>query len=254
MDNPSHMKTTHPYKGWVSRSKAILAPILAILRARSVLDLGCNCGPWLGAAIDLGISPGSAWGVNDLEIWDNILFNRECSLVHDLAKPLDLKRSFDLVICLEVAEHVGGGDEGAAELMRTITRHGNNVLFSAATPGQPGDGHINCQPHEYWHERFAAYGYQCWDIMRPFIQGRADTEDWYKKNMFLYTLSPPPAMIMEAHQYLYYVRATPVLSDMEYDNFCKQHGLNGGGGSDMESSYSEGVRSYAQKLLANRID
>lgn len=246
MDNPKYTKTLHPYCRWVARSEAILGPVINLTRARSVLDLGCNCGPWLAAANNLGVN--DVVGVNDLEIWDNILFDRSGAIVHDLEKPLDLKRFFDLVICLEVAEHVGGGDAGAAELMRTITRHTNTVLFSAATPGQPGDGHINCQPHEYWHDRFAAYGFKCWDIMRPFIRDRTDTEDWYKNNMFIYTLSPPPEMVMEAHQYLYYVKAEPVISDREYDEFCRMHDLNGGGGSDLESSYSDGVKSLAQKI------
>lgn len=197
MDNPELTKTLQPYSSWVSRSKGILAPVVALGNFRSALDLGCNCGPWLGALNDLGVH--DVIGVNDLEIWDNILFDRSLSVVHDLSHPLDLGRRFDLVLCLEVAEHVGGGDAGADELITTIEKHGDTVLFSAATPGQWGDGHVNCQPHEYWHERFKRKGFHVWDVMRPILQQRADTEDWYKANMFLYTrraeicnAMPPP--------------------------------------------------------------
>jgi len=189
MDNPEITKTLAPYSDWVQRSQQILAPLVALGRIQSALDLGCNCGPWLAALNNLGVA--DVVGVNDMEIWDNILFDRRRAFVHDLATPLDLGRKFDLVICLEVAEHVGSGESGAAELMRTISRHGDTVLFSAATPGQEGDGHINCQPHEYWHERFSALGFKMWDIMRPFLSLRDEVETWYKTNMFLYTRRPP---------------------------------------------------------------
>lgn len=185
MDDPQYTKSQEPYKSWVERSRAILAPLIALGKIRSVLDLGCNCGPWLGALNDLGVY--DVTGVNDQEIWDNILFDRRGAHVHDLTKPLDFGRRYDLVICLEVAEHLHGGDEGANELVRTISNHTDTLLFSAATPGQSGDGHVNCQPHEYWHERFKREGFQVWDVMRPILRDRSDTENWYKENMFLYT-------------------------------------------------------------------
>ena len=55
--------------------------------------------------------------------------------------------------------------------------------------------------------------------------------------------------LVEAHQYLYYVKGTPVLSDYAYDQMCDKWGIFGGGGSDMESSYSEDAKSLARTLL-----
>ncbi len=55
--------------------------------------------------------------------------------------------------------------------------------------------------------------------------------------------------MIKAHQYLYYVLATPVWSDLKYDSFCKEHGIEGGGGSDMASSYSPETVKLADKLL-----
>ena len=57
---------------------------------------------------------------------------------------------------------------------------------------------------------------------------------------------PTPREIMMAHQYLYYVKTCPVISDLEYDQFCRFHCLDGSGGSDLESSYSERVKSLSQ--------
>jgi SAM-dependent methyltransferase len=185
MDNPEFSKTIPPYVGWVARSRKLLEPLVSMCRITSALDLGCGSGTWLGALNDLGVS--DVFGVDARQISSNILFDRELSKVQDLGQPLDLGRKFDLVICLEVAEHIDGGDSGAAELMRTISRHSDLVLFSAATPGQPGDHHVNCQPHEYWHKRFADLGYKKWDIIRPYIASWPDMEWWYKRNTFIYS-------------------------------------------------------------------
>lgn len=63
-----------------------------------------------------------------------------------------------------------------------------------------------------------------------------------------------PEEIMKAHQYLYYVKARPVLSDREYDQFCKANGLFGGGGSDCEDHYSEAIKKLARDIRAGKAD
>jgi hypothetical protein len=58
-----------------------------------------------------------------------------------------------------------------------------------------------------------------------------------------------PEAIMKAHQYLYYVKATPVWSDQRYDEYCKHHGLSGGGGSDLAESYPREIKAMAEGYL-----
>lgn len=55
--------------------------------------------------------------------------------------------------------------------------------------------------------------------------------------------------IVAAHQYLYYVLATQVWSDYEYDKFCRDNGIDSKGVSDLESSYTEEQKQLARKLL-----
>ena len=62
-----------------------------------------------------------------------------------------------------------------------------------------------------------------------------------------------PEETMQAHQYLYYCLGTPVWSDYEYDMFCRDNQLDGKGGSDLESSYSDEVKVLALKILKNEI-
>lgn len=62
------------------------------------------------------------------------------------------------------------------------------------------------------------------------------------------------AQFVRAHQYLYYVgvyqqpRMEPVLSDHQYDSYCHVHGIEGGGGSDLASSYTAEEVSLAKRL------
>jgi len=58
-----------------------------------------------------------------------------------------------------------------------------------------------------------------------------------------------PEEIMMVHQYMYYCLGRPILSDYEYDMFCRDNELDGKGGSDLESSYSDEIKELARELL-----
>lgn len=62
-------------------------------------------------------------------------------------------------------------------------------------------------------------------------------------------MSSDPKTVIRAHQYLYYVLVRPVISDYDYDMMCARHGIEGGGGSDLASSYSEEEVRLAKKML-----
>lgn len=60
---------------------------------------------------------------------------------------------FDLVISTEVAEHLP--KIRSRIFVQNLARAARkNIVFSAAKPGQWGDGHINCQPREFWLKLF----------------------------------------------------------------------------------------------------
>lgn len=75
----------------------------------------------------------------------------------DLEQPDELHLPpADASYCFEVAEHLRPplGDSLVAFLAITAPV----VVFTAATPGQGGSGHVNEQPPEYWIGRFADRG------------------------------------------------------------------------------------------------
>lgn len=161
----------------VMMSAAAVVPlIIDRLRPDSALDIGCGKGEWVYELRRAGVD---AHGV-DIEAPDGPLFLR-----HDLTEPLLLDREFDMVLCLETGEHLP--EDAADTMVETIVQHAPAVVFSAAVPGQEGNGHINCQPHEYWHEKFAEYGYGISDPFRPVLEGNPRVSPWYQNNMFLYS-------------------------------------------------------------------
>lgn len=158
----------------VTRSAAAVVPVLRdLLAPRSVLDVGCGQGEWL-----------EAFGLDDSLGVDIAAPEGRGYVRHDLTEPLHLWRTFDLVLSLETAEHLP--PESADVYVNSLVRHGGTVVFSAAVPGQEGKGHVNCQPHEYWHLCFDVRGYAALDAIRPLIAHDSRVSPWYRDNTFLY--------------------------------------------------------------------
>ena len=153
------------------------------LAVSSVADFGCGQGVWLGAWL--------AAGITDLQGVDGDYVDRGALRIPtqqffatDLAQPVDLARTFDLVSCLEVAEHLPA--TAAPTLLATLARHGDILLFSAAPPGQGGEHHVNEQPYAWWRDRLAALGYELFDCVRPRVADDHAVQAWYRYNVFLY--------------------------------------------------------------------
>ena len=121
----------------------------------SVLDIGCGVGAYLTLFKRLGAEV--IFGVDEIPANVPMLEEGEYA-VQDLGRPLQLDRAFDFVICVDVAERLEA--RSAELLLDTIARHANQtIVYSAAEPGQPGDGHINCRPMSYWLAQWARRGW-----------------------------------------------------------------------------------------------
>ena len=164
-------------------AKAVSGLILGEMTVTSLLDVGSGHGAWAAEWLRAGVADVVAVD-GDYVARDQLAIPAERFLAHDLATPLDLKRKFDLVQSLEVAEHLPG--ESAASFVDNLVRHGDVILFSAAVPHQGGEHHVNEQPPEYWRERFAKRGYRAYDWLRPRLADKRQVKPWYRFNSFLY--------------------------------------------------------------------
>ena len=162
-------------------AEAALAALLPRYQISSLLDVGAGNGTWLRAAQNAGIK--DLQGVDGLQLAQGKLHVLPDLIgYHDLNTPMDLGRKFDLVISLEVAEHIE--PENAHVFVDNLVHHGDIILFAAACPGQPGTHHVNCQWPAYWQEKFNAHGFVCSDWPREKLWDNRHIEPWYRQNMF----------------------------------------------------------------------
>lgn len=162
----------------------ILPKVFSMFKVESVLDVGCGIGTWLSVCKDLGIL--NVRGIDgsnvDLDLLRKYLdLDKFTSL--DLNQPFQLDKRYDLSICLEVAEHLN--PESSINLVKSLVRHSDVILFSAAIPGQGGQNHLNEQTPEYWERLFQEHDFRFVDCIRPLIWNDSKIDFWYKQNIFL---------------------------------------------------------------------
>lgn len=186
-------------------ARTISSLLRSTLKIGSVLDVGCAKGTWLDIWRESGIS--DVIGVDGSYVKaDELVIPRERFVAADLAQPIDLKRKFDLVQSLEVAEHIPAA--AADQFVQNIARHSAGiVLFSAAPPGQGGEFHVNEQNYDYWREKFRGLGFDAYDYLRPLIADDKSVSFWYRFNVLLYVREDIAANLPEG------IRATRVPQD-----------------------------------------
>jgi 2-polyprenyl-3-methyl-5-hydroxy-6-metoxy-1,4-benzoquinol methylase len=130
-------------------AKRLAEWIVCSLEPLTVLDVGCGPGTYVRMLREVGVD---AIGID--------IDKRVEGQNHLLQQSLfDTKLQAELVLCLEVAEHI---DEARADaVVKSIVgtvEPGGMLIWSAAHPGQGGTGHINCQPKFYWDVKLKEAG------------------------------------------------------------------------------------------------
>ena len=170
------------------KSAEVVVPIvMEIVRPRSVIDIGCGLGHWLAEfqkhrITDLVGIDGAYVPLHQLVVDPTIFWPRD--ITSSIGQIGDFQ-AFDLVVCLEVAEHLPL--ERAESFLDDLTRHAPVVLFSAAIPGQDGTGHVNCSWPSWWAERFARRGFVAYDLIRPIIWSDQRVAWWYRQNILIFS-------------------------------------------------------------------
>lgn len=118
---------------------------------KTLLDVGCGPGTYVRALVEHGVS---AKGIDI----DTRVKNSELIEQKDLFT-LDSTYESDIILCLEVAEHIDSSLNAqiVTKIVEQLPENGI-LIWSAAAPGQSGIGHINCQPKSYWLQAFTSAG------------------------------------------------------------------------------------------------
>ena len=125
--------------------------LFQVLGPKFVADVGCGRGRFLSVFKNFGCF---IWGTDGAPAKKaGLLFPEKCFSEQDFRNGLIMPKKADLVLCLEVVEHLP--PDTAKTLVRQICRSGAKyIAFSGAHPGQGGTGHINERSAKYWVAEF----------------------------------------------------------------------------------------------------
>lgn len=167
----------------LASARVVVPMVVSLVGPRSVVDVGCGEGVWLIAFRECGVV--DSVGIDGEWVrTDALKISAGSFIPKDLEKPFNLQRTFDLAVCLEVAEHLDASAAGT--LVENLTNLAPVILFSAAIPFQGGSHHVNEQWPEYWEELFATRGYVPVDCIRRHIWNDTRVSFFYAQNTLLY--------------------------------------------------------------------
>ena len=167
----------------LSSAQIIVPLVQALVPTRTVVDIGCGRGAWLRTFREYGSDVIAGYDGNYVDR-STLLIPQEAFTPMDLSGPLTLSGTFDLAVCLEVAEHLP--QRRAEDLVKLLCRLAPAILFSAAIPGQGGTHHINEQWPHYWERYFNDLGFVKLDPIRGVVFANPGVATHYKQNTFLY--------------------------------------------------------------------
>lgn len=175
------------YQGRTRRSAKEIVPLaLDLVQPKQVIDVGCGIGIWLSVFKELGVQ--DVWGIDGDWVDRKMLqIPAERFVSCDMTKPFRMERQFDLVVSMEVAEHLP--KQSAEGFVDSLVRLGPVILFSAAIPYQGGVQHLNEQWPDYWAKYFREKGYVVVDCMRKRIWQNDHVDWWYTQNSFIFVRS-----------------------------------------------------------------
>lgn len=137
----------------VAFDAGLMKSLLDFYKPSKSLDLGCGLGYFVAYLRNQGVD---AWGIEAEELGD-LFKSPGHQIKKDLSEPFNLKEKYDLVICLEVVEHIPREFENIVfdNIVRHMSRY---LLFSGATVGQQGTGHINERHEKHWFSHLVQRG------------------------------------------------------------------------------------------------
>ncbi|MGR3434775.1 MAG: methyltransferase domain-containing protein [Shimia sp.] len=179
-------------------SAAAIATLLWRYRQpASVIDVGCGMGFFLAEMQGRGAAVRGVDGPWIREHRPEIA--PDLYDIHDLEAPYAPGARYDLACSMEVGEHLSRPRSPA--FVAELCALSDVVLFSAAVPGQKGNGHVNNRWQGDWAEMFESEGFDCYDPFRRRLMAAPQVSVWFTSNLLLYVKrgTPIPRSLSE-HQ------------------------------------------------------
>jgi hypothetical protein len=165
-------------------SAEIFAKFIAtIFKPKSVVDVGCGKGVWL-KAFDEQFQCDTVGVEGKWLKREELVYKPSIFLNKDLNAKLKIDGKFDLLLSMEVAEHLN--PDMSKCFINELCSLSDFIIFSAAVPYQGGIYHTNEDSPSSWAIKFQDNGFICYDIFRERFAANRDVALWYRQNASLY--------------------------------------------------------------------
>jgi hypothetical protein len=139
---------------WLNFFGKIAQQIKDEVQPVSVLDAGCALGFLVESLRKVGVE---AYGVDISEFAIQNAHESIKAYVSVGSVTAPFAQKYDLIISIEVLEHLAKADAEAA--IANLCQHSDDILFSSTPFDYKEVTHYNVQPPDYWMEQFAKYGF-----------------------------------------------------------------------------------------------
>lgn len=140
-----HLNKTHTDRG-------VLVWAINKFNIKSMIDIGCGPGDMVNIAKERNLEVLGIDGDFTLNLTEPDFLI--CDFTIEKPK---IDRTFDLAWSVEFLEHV---EEKYMDHYMEAFKSAKYIICTAAPPGQAGHHHVNCQPKEYWFDKFKQYGFE----------------------------------------------------------------------------------------------
>jgi SAM-dependent methyltransferase len=148
-------------------------------KCNSILDIGCGLGEYCDKFIEAGMYCEGYDGNPHTEAFTNGKYK-----VLDFSESVDLGRTFDWVISLEVGEHIPREFEN--NFFGNIERHAaKGAIISWAVEGQDGLGHVNCRNNDYVKTIMYTHGFRPIYTAERFLRNSISLS-WFKNTIMAF--------------------------------------------------------------------
>lgn len=171
-------------RGGHKHDEGLVKTILELYQPpKRMADLGCGDGWYCKQFKDAGWNEVHGYEgcqeVKKFNIYDDIM-------IIDLSLKRYVDIYYDFVLCIEVGEHIPKEKEQVFfdNVREFCSRH---LIYSHATPGQGGRGHLNERPQEYVNEQLTKRGFIENTDISKYLHEKA-TLKWLKRTVASYEL------------------------------------------------------------------
>ena len=139
---------------WEQFFDGVADNIVRSLKPTTAFDAGCAVGFLVEALWDRGVETHGR-DISSFAVGEVRPDVRPYCSVGSIAEPIE--GMYDLVLCIEVLEHVSEGD--GIDAIKHLTSVTHQILFSSTPSDFEEPTHINVRPPIYWIRHFASHGF-----------------------------------------------------------------------------------------------